>query len=806
MPNRLGPRGQYDVILESDDTTGPTTVVGLVLARDQDGKPRWTERRVPPVPPQLMMGPVQYASKDPRSDLIYSQVDWSKGALQAQTGEQTSQKYAQSTGLDMRGDGVVTLGMQRSSVKQLGFIIRNPGFEGGTTSWTAGSGVTFTAPAGAARSGSLGGRLVTDGSRTQDQVILSQAITNPTIYRSRTIQVIVYLRRTVGSVSGVNLDVTDGVGIAVSSNVTSSTFTYVTASLAVDAGATALTVRIKITTAETGSAQTFEIDDFAVIPTGGVVCNGLAERSDVLYGIFGRCICQWDETNDVWDAVYIDSANACTDIIEYDGNLYVSFSGDNAYVYGATTSWTASNIAGDAKYAYFWAVSQGTLWKSRKDGGNSAHNFVNSSTNPVNGGAWGTEATIGSLDREITRLYAFDDTIVAGKEDGLHVFNRVVNDWSAAATWQNVTQEWEVFVDPDNFSRGQDWHGALYMMASQQSLFYLGQSRTLVDISSILTSPRLSNFGGRVRAFSADPVQLWLLVDTPTADTTATKTTRLMSLRLVQGQFVVHTMEQVTIGDINELSANRGYLWAIGRIYNTDASAYEPAIYRWTLPVKTVYPAYDATPAMNITGNFDTPRLDWGMPDENKAFIAVTIITEPNVLNQTGRSCVVAFGMDGASSTGTTLATFTGSGAVQIAYFDTLTTPETQAVGKSIQLNVTLNTQAATDTTNPKLYGVVLHALLRPARLLMWELMAKINVLTNTGASPGTLKSTVLTNLGTLENQVYPIELTEDFDEDGTETTHRVIIVPGTLTRVPEEERDQGVEVYSLVLQKVTLA
>jgi len=615
-----------------------------------------------------------------------------------------------------------------------------------------------------------------------------------------------YIRRTSGSESGLKSRYKiDGTGTTASSAITSSSYAYTSNSANWGSASSSIVFELIQGSDETG-AHTYEIDDITPFPVGGVVCNGTAELGDALYAIIGQTVCLWDETNDVWDVV-LNVANAlgeCKDIIEYNGNIYVSFSGDNAYTYGSGTSWTTSTLSGDAKYAYFWAVAQGTLWKSRKDGG-GAHNFVNYSTNPINGGSWGTESSIGSTDREITRLYSFNDTVIAGKEDGLHVYNRVVNDFSAADTWKNVTQEWDTFVDPENFSKGLDWHGRLYMLASLQSLFFLDRDNNLVDISSMLTAPRLTDFGGRVRAFTADPVQLWVLVDTPTADTTITKETWLMSLRTVQGQFVLHTMEQVGVGDINILSANRGFLWTLGRIYNSDQSDYEAAIYRWTLPTKTVHPAFEPTPAINITGNFDMARLDWGLPDEDKAFTKVTIITKPSVLDQTGRSIVIKFGLDQASSTGTTLATLTGSGAIQDAFFDTITTPETNAVGKDIQLNVTLNTNASSDTLNPELYAVIIHATLRPTKLKLFEALVMIG---DNIPGENIAKATKLTNLNTLEDQVYAIELTEDFANEGTESTTRVHIVPGTVERMPQEEVHvgSGVEVWRLQLQETKLS
>ena len=47
------------------------------------------------------------------------------------------------------------------------------------------------------------------------------------------------------------------------------------------------------------------VDDIAIIPTGGVVWAGTAQCASNLYAGCGRTVLQWDETNDVWNAVYV---------------------------------------------------------------------------------------------------------------------------------------------------------------------------------------------------------------------------------------------------------------------------------------------------------------------------------------------------------------------------------------------------------------------------------------------------------------------------------------------------------------------
>ena len=63
-------------------------------------------------------------------------------------------------------------------------------------------------------------------------------------------------------------------------------------------------------------------------------------------------------------------------------------------------------------------------------------------------------------------------------------------------------------------------------------------------------------------------------------------------------------------------------------------------------------------------------------------------------------------------------------------------------------------------------------------------------------------KAAMVSTLNTLETQVYPLVLTHDFDQVGTETTVRVHIL--SLDKVPEDSSQavEGMEVWRLVLQE----
>jgi len=246
-----------------------------------------------------------------------------------------------------------------------------------------------------------------------------------------------------------------------------------------------------------------------------------------------------------------------------------------------------------------------------------------------------------------------------------------------------------------------------------------------------------------------------------------------------------------------------GYLRASGEIYNDDDNNYETAEYRWTLPTRTVAPAFDLSAAINTGGNFETSWWDGNLPDDDKAFISLTVLTKPSTMD-TEHTIIVSFRVDEAASY-TTLGTFSGTGAVQTLYFDTITTPESKAIGKRIQLKFAF---ASDDSVSPELYSFSLHATLRPQRVRMWEFYVQIgqNIMLRGGGRDPTTKALQISRLETLEDQVYPIELTEDLDADGTATSYRVQIIRDSIARVPEEEREQGTEIWRFICQEVPLS
>ena len=796
----------HDVKFESS-VASPTTTLELMLALDKEGLPKWREFRLPPFASRQSQGAVDYAHYDPDRDLVWSQKSWHDGAL-AQVYHKdgtTDWRYLEADGCDLRWEGVATLGMTLGP--QLSQVIPNAGWETGAAGgWTLTAGsaggsisVTTTAP----RTGTYHLRLGKTAAGTASQALYAVPWSNN--WRSRVITFGFHASRVGAAANRARVLVSDGVlnsESVFSNNPAIGTYTWGSVTHTVDAAATKL--ELLVTSETSGDAGTWDADDMIFRTAAGDLSVGFAEAKGKLCTAVGPMVMRWDETNDFWESIFVHSAGTtATDIVSHNDTLYVAFGYSASYVYStdvsaATPTFTTSTRVAPADKAGYWAVRRDSIWKSQ------SANTVTSTTDATNGAAaWATALNVGSTSSDITRMYAFQDSIVVGKENGLHLYLAVYEDGTSANLFLNVTEEFLALIDTENFARGAVYKGNLYMTTAQQGL-YIFDGSTLVDATQLMFVP-LAGHTGRVRALTADPSNLWMLVDVNTADATSTKEVWLYSLRERQGRFYIHTTEKIDIGDINALAVNQGYLYAIGRAQHADLSAFTISTRRWTLPTKSIAPAYDATPAINTGGNFVTYVWDGGLPDENKAFISLTIFTKPSTLD-TEHTILVAFRLDSASAY-TTLGTFSGTGAIQTKFFETVTTPETNAVGRAIQLRFTF---ASDDTVSPELYAFALHSTLRPTRVRTWEMFFQIGegVRLHNGLADPEAKATKQAALRTLEAQTYPIRMSADLNQDGTAEYNQfaVQIIPGTLELVPTESRQEGVEVWRVVVQEVTVA
>ena len=110
-----GIQGVYDVVLQNRRTEPneeAETILGLILANSDDNDNiAWREYRVPPLPARRSNGEVSFTHRDPTYDLVFSQTDWSGGALQTYYDPTEPNRYYTAQVANLSREGAVTLGV-----------------------------------------------------------------------------------------------------------------------------------------------------------------------------------------------------------------------------------------------------------------------------------------------------------------------------------------------------------------------------------------------------------------------------------------------------------------------------------------------------------------------------------------------------------------------------------------------------------------------------------------------------------------------------------------------------------------------
>ncbi len=516
----------FDFILAEDEADTGQNWMGLVATSDQDYK----EQRVPVLGQRISEGRFTLDDRDPQSHLVWRQDDWSDGALIDSTAQ--SNKGYLTGNMDAAFPGVVgpgiakNFGSSRGNTRQpIGWLLRNPHFESDSDDgWSDDSGANGTVDMQATddfRSTLLGSQSckVTWTGTTANVDVISQSLSNPTVYQGASLTVACYFKKSAGS-GGIQIEIDDGVGTTRGTGVTSaSDWTLVTATRTINGSASEVTITIET---ENTSTFTGHIDDFTVY-SGATTADptriAVLDDGDI-YTFAGRIVAKLDtSTADEfkWDAVYVHASAVATDIIAYRNSagtaanhIYVAFGSQVAYIYGSDTTWTVSTLTGDAKFAVYWTKSRTTLWKSEDS------NEIRSATNPLNGGSWSSIYTVGETNHPITALYGFADTVVAGKEDGLWVYRRVYNDGTSADLFENKTQELDRFPNEFHFKGGHHFPAddSLYLpVGGSGGLLRLNSSLQLSDASRLVLKPESFIINGKVYTVTSDPFQMWLFVD-----------------------------------------------------------------------------------------------------------------------------------------------------------------------------------------------------------------------------------------------------------------------------------------------------
>ncbi len=783
-------------IVLRDRKTGGNVELVLPIANDQEsGRMLFSERRISVVPQRQSEGPFQATHADPRIDFVFSQDDWHEGALSPYHRE-GAHRYSISDKVDLRWEGVAALGPKltaQSTGAMQEYFIENPGAEQGTlTGWTFNDSVDESADTSAPYRGAYGFRLA--ASTACIGVVMQQNVRNPTALQGRSVTVTVWVRQLAGATAEIfRVNLVDSAGTTHGTDRgVGTSWTQLTVTRTIDPATTFVRIELE-TTSIVETDDVYAVDEWNMTYTGstitttlpgGSVPAAIAYHDGKTWAMFDKVVVYWDATNNIWVPAFASADAAMTDLVSFDRRLYAAGGTSQKYIYRDTTGvWTGSTRTSPDDKAGYWAVSRSgsgstVLWKTETD------TSVANTPTPQNGGgtSWSNPIQVGETTAKITKLHGFADTLIVGKEDGLYEFQQFYpnqSDTVDRSGFKNITATLRVNLNSANFKVGVEWNGWLYLAVRPYGLLRYRPGE-LQNIGRLFRATRNGELGGVISGLAADPYNLWVVVKETTSDTF-----RLLAVNEEAPELHVHTIEALTMATVDAMAiaANKGYI--LGTHQGSGKS------YTWNLPTNSVAPWADTTPDIASSGWFETSIYIGGTFDP-KAALALDIWCANVDANHT---IAVTYGLDGEPATSRTLGTFSGTARIQTAYFENVSTPETNAIGRFIQLRFTLSTN---DTVSPKLYGFSLHQVLRPRRIRVWDVLVTTGqaIINEQGRRVPVSWEKVLTDLETLEEQVYPAVMEYDINEDGVIEQTRVHVT------VNREKLDPGHDAVSLSIQE----
>jgi len=767
-----------DIVLSKTD--GSTNKIGLKLFRDAPNVPGgWKIDHVSPAPPRQVSDSANYQQQSPDIGLVLDQDSWHRGfgaSTISRFGTATEAnraraRYGYSDGVLAMFRGELTLGYLTD---ESDILIKNGRFENldSTSAYNMSdyttSNITLASTSTYVKNGDRGATLTA----TADGGYIEQTINSPTLFQSKKLFAHCYLKRISGS-GNATLQIIDSAGTTSATAITeTSAFTGAVTSRTIDGSASSIKVRILLSK----SGDVFALDDLAVFPEGGATWTEPQEFGGNIYAGCGRTIFKWDDTNEIFNAVYYDAAYAITDLISFDGALYAGRGTSAVYLRSTNgTTWAApATNTGNARFAEFFARARNAsgdlaLFKNRT-------NQISVSTDPSDTANWGSEIKCGDSDRNITNLFSANDRLYVGREDGLFQYSRTAN------KFLDLQPEANLFPDDSNFKAAQGRSGAIFAGGGDQSFFRIDVgnfdgSYVWTDLSYIFKAPAFRGFGGRVTALTQDRNNLFVaLADDLASESSGfpytfpfsfaganlSRTVKLLSVRTQQeepgsaSEDVPHTVSSFDVSTVDTMGKFKGddkmSLFVLGNLLNDDSddgdNNLEPRAFRIRMPIRNENPALNSVSEHRLSGNFYTPYINFNYPDINKSGIKLTltgtnlssdktVTVSYKVDDDTDNDAIGwnTWGSDGIfSSTGQTIA---GSHSTALINFDRI----------RFRLEFATNEMSVA----PRINSLVFHAAWNPIDYRKWVAVVKLTDKRSLQLRRVRSSSVLATNVSTLE-------------------------------------------------------
>lgn len=765
----------------------------IVPARGEGGELLYGWELAPPIAPSVTADQLGFGQYTPDLELVWSQSDWSRGALQFYYKPSEASKYGIADKVWAITPSEVSLGLQPVPIN---FMVPNGGLElAATTNWSA-SGCTIGAVATTAP---FAGRyhLSVTAMSTNDYVEVPLVAAEVVLARSKRVDVTVKVRGASAAGGQVKAQIIENDGSDnLTTTTTASAVTLTTSYQSVTVGVTmqadsATAVLRVLMSADQSSDRSVYIDEMNCQVTAsaadGKNANNLrmVMMGSTLLCATDRALYSFNDTSDYWALSKVFAADI-TGIEVFDDRVYIGQGSGTAYTFSNDNNlgtWTDAGGSGNKANYFIKTLNAAGNYAMGKTLNEDDFHLT---TDPTGSPSYGTAIEVGTNDKTINNVYQLDGTIGIGKSDGFYRYmslegNRFVNVYPGA----------ESAADADNFSRGIMYNGWFYTTMSEVGLLrYNGTFWQ--DLSHLLRSPGFTEFGNRVRAFGTDGKSLYTLVES--LDTSSiSKKMWLYSMReYAGGEWDVHQVCSMPLTDANDIhvfktsGASNSHIYVSGEL--TTGEAYS---YRMTLPNQADAPRLAANKDMALSGDLITAYWDGDRPGVDKAFNKLTILSESLSANL---KITVYYQVDDDTAwteIHASDAAFTRSPLETVGFTAGVT-------GKRIRLKFSFSSNSATGS--PILKGFALHTSWRPKRLRRWRIVASLedDVRMLQGVRHSLPVNRMLSNIGVLRQLTEPVILD---DVDGN--SHKAHIVEVSERQYRTRSGSAGTPRMSRVIEMV---
>jgi hypothetical protein len=694
VPNYVNER--HDIgLLRQDGTTS----VGLMLVRDNTGKPLYRTYQDKYLSQQSYIGETGYGQLDPESEIRMLQSDWRAGMGKEYYDSNDPKRYYSSIGCDLRNGqaiaGWTSTGITLPTGGVLAYAVTNPSFE------AASSFSNLTQSNEQAYHGTYSGKtaLMNQGMEKSGY----QAITWSTTYQSQEFTFTIYAYG-YDDKCLIKIGIEDGVGTTWGTESSSNAaWKQYTVTRTLDASATHLYLYWH-TVGDTDALNTYAYFDVAkLVNTNGMAgtpkCHVFFGRSEFI-GIGSRLVALTPGAPNAFTPIKYDFPAIITSLetmqvagVDY---LFVALNGQMPYWYATTVlSWTESTATNN-QYEFFKLVhtTADTLY------GNDGDNTIRSTVNPLNGGtAWSNPATyVGAVSIPITALQEKSGALYIMKEDLTYYLDSSGNPQSDLAPEQKSAKS------THSGKNNTVWQNELFIPCGDQALLRVGTTNEWINPSKYCTN--LTEMTGQVEACEGDEEWLYTAIDY------STKVEILAGREeTIDGStsWRWHPIHQLTLAGVETM-----WITTLGtkRLFISSTSSSD-SLYYMALPTKYGDITNDSNRAYatDSSAYFITPWLHANFRGDSKAFIKITASLGHTYSANVYWTC--AYEVLGDTSW-TTVGNFKGTASSMI---ESLYIPADGSGNKPISPYIRFKFTAVTNsaTVTPILVDFNVQAILRPS-------------------------------------------------------------------------------------------